>query len=239
MSFNMYINDLHILYYLGFGFIGLIIGQLIDWFNVRVSEEKQILSMDFFRIYIKNSKPHYIDMFLTAVLYVINLYIYGIKDVKTYENIFLIPLLISAFYMGIKKNSLSKRTVLTLLEIGIMFTFIEGISNLNIAIEKIIGALAAVLICFFIIFLEKVLFKKKTNNYEDMKLIVILGLFFGYKKIIIISVISYLIAAITDIILMIKQKKDVKENINLGSFVSAISIVLILVPIDQIILFLL
>ena len=47
----MYINDLHILYYLGFGIIGIIVGQFIDWCNIRMEEYKNILSKDFFKIY--------------------------------------------------------------------------------------------------------------------------------------------------------------------------------------------
>ena len=59
----MYINDLHILYYLGFGIIGIIVGQFIDWCNIRMSEYKKILSKDFFKIYLKNLKLKYILIF--------------------------------------------------------------------------------------------------------------------------------------------------------------------------------
>ena len=60
----MYINDIHILYYLCFGIIGMIIGQFIDWCNIRLSEYKKVISKDFFKIYMKNFKPRYILMFI-------------------------------------------------------------------------------------------------------------------------------------------------------------------------------
>ena len=44
----MYINDIHILYYLGFGILGITVGQLIDWCNITLSEHKQVFSKDFF-----------------------------------------------------------------------------------------------------------------------------------------------------------------------------------------------
>lgn len=227
----MYLNDLHILYYLGIGFIGMLIGQLIDWYNLRIAENKPVFSLDFFTIYIKNMKPHYTFVFLTAILYVANLYIWGINNIITYQNMFLMPLLISIFDYGLKKQDISKRTILTLFEICVFFTTINGISNLNIAIENIIGSAIAALISLMIIFLEDKLFKKEKNKFEDMKLIVILGLLFGYKTIIIISIISYLVAAITDIILSLSKKKTVKEKIGLECFVSVISIFFMLVSI--------
>ena len=63
----MFINDLHILYYLAFGIIGLIVGQFIDWCNLRMSKYEKIISKDFFKIYLKKFKPKYVLMFITAM----------------------------------------------------------------------------------------------------------------------------------------------------------------------------
>jgi len=52
----MYINDIHILFYLCFGVIGMIVGQFIDWCSIRLPEHKHIFSKDFWDIYIKNFK---------------------------------------------------------------------------------------------------------------------------------------------------------------------------------------
>lgn len=43
----MYINDIHILFYLSIGVIGLIVGQLIDWCNNRLAKYEKVLSKDF------------------------------------------------------------------------------------------------------------------------------------------------------------------------------------------------
>ena len=42
----MYINDIHILFYLSIGVIGLIVGQLIDWCNNRLAKYEKVLSKD-------------------------------------------------------------------------------------------------------------------------------------------------------------------------------------------------
>lgn len=133
----MYINDIHILYYLCFGIIGMIIGQFIDWCNIRLSEYKKVISKDFLKIYMKNFKPRYILMFINAVLYVGIIYLYGVNDIKTYEYLILVPILINAFCIDYKFHIIPNRLTLTLLECGLVFTFIEGLSNLNVAIDKV------------------------------------------------------------------------------------------------------
>ena len=53
----MYINDIHILYYVLFGFIGIVVGQITDWCNIRLSEYKKVISKEFFKMYFKNFIP--------------------------------------------------------------------------------------------------------------------------------------------------------------------------------------
>lgn len=45
----MYINDINILYFLGIGILGLLVGQFIDWCNIRLLEHKKFLVKNFFR----------------------------------------------------------------------------------------------------------------------------------------------------------------------------------------------
>ena len=74
----MYINDIHILYYVLFGFIGMIIGQFTDWCVIRLGEYKKVISKDFFKIYIKKFTPKYILMFINAAIFMLLLYCYGL-----------------------------------------------------------------------------------------------------------------------------------------------------------------
>ena len=66
----MYINDLHILTYVVAGIIGLFIGQFVDWCSLRMPEYKKVFSRDFFKEYLKNTKPKYLLMVIVAVAYV-------------------------------------------------------------------------------------------------------------------------------------------------------------------------
>ena len=60
----MYINDIHIAYYVGAVILGLIVGQFVGWMNKRLPEYKKVISKDMFKDLKENFKPHYILMFI-------------------------------------------------------------------------------------------------------------------------------------------------------------------------------
>ena len=232
----MYINDIHILYYLGFGIMGIIVGQLIDWFNMRLPEHKKIFSKDFIEIYIKNFKPKYILMIITAYIYIGILYFYGINDIRTYEYLCLAPILICAFCIDYKKQIIPNRLTLTLLETGLVFAFIQGIVNLNIAIDKTIGFFIGMLIMLVITFVGNLISKKESVGFGDVKLISVLGIFFGWRNIIAVSVLSFFIAAIVSIFLILLKKKSANEYIAFGPFIVISSIFIIFIPVENILI---
>ena len=205
----MYINDIHILYYLGFGILGITVGQLIDWCNITLSEHKQVFSKDFFKIYLKNFKPKYMLIIITAYLYIGVLYF------------------------------LPNRLSLTLLEVGLFFAFIEGITNLNIAIDKAVGFVIGMLIMLLITLVGNLISKKESIGFGDVKLISVLGLFFGWKNIIAISAMSFLLAAIISIFLIILKKKKANEYIAFGPFIVISSIIIIFIPVETMVISLL
>ena len=74
-SKRMYINEIHILWYVVIGIIGVAVGQFIDWCNIRLPEYKKVFSREFFTQYLKNCKPKYPFMIIMAVMYVMLLYV--------------------------------------------------------------------------------------------------------------------------------------------------------------------
>ena len=234
----MYINDIHILYYLCFGMVGIIVGQLIDWCNIRLPEHKKIFSKDFFGVYLKNFKPKYLLMVITTYIYIGILYFYGTNDIRTYEYLCLIPILICAFTIDYKKQIIPNRLTLTLLEIGLLFAFIQGIDNLNIAIDKAIGFLLGMLIMLVITFIGNLISKKESIGFGDVKLISILGLFFGWRNIIAISIISFFLAAIASLVLILTKKKNANEYIAFGPFIVISSMFMIFIPAEKILIWL-
>lgn len=133
----MYINDIHILYYVLFGFLGMVAGVFTDWCIKRLGDYKKVISKDFFKIYLKSFSPKYILMFINFVVFILILYTFGITDLRTYTYILLTPMLISVIMIDIKKQIIPNRLTLTIFELGLIFAFLQGISNLNSAINSI------------------------------------------------------------------------------------------------------
>ena len=189
----MYINDIHILFYLSIGVIGLIVGQLIDWCNNRLAKYEKVLSKDFFTQYLSNATPQYLLMSITAISYVLVLYFNGLT-VDTLKYVILIPMLINVFVIDCKKQIIPNRLTLTIFEIGLIFISMQVIINTNTGINTFLNSLLGMLIgggIFLIINLVGKLFsQKEAMGFGDAKLMAVLGLFFGKNNIIIIQKIN-------------------------------------------------
>jgi H+/Cl- antiporter ClcA len=64
----MYINDIHLGYYIGFIILGIFVGEFVSWMNKRLPEYKKVFSKDIFREYKVQFKPNYILMFVMAAI---------------------------------------------------------------------------------------------------------------------------------------------------------------------------
>ena len=209
----MYINNINILYYLFLGIIGLGIGQFVAWSTVRLPDYKKVFVREFFTIYLKNEKPKYIYMVAMALLYLA-----------------LIPMLISALAIDYRLKIIPNRLNLTIFEVGLVYTFVEGIVNINIAIDMLLGMVAGAGIFLFITLVGGLIAGKEAMGFGDVKLMGALGLFFGWRTIIIISLIAFLLGAIIGVALIICKRKTGDEYIPFGPFIVIATIIAIFVP---------
>ena len=232
----MYFNDVHILYYIISGILGLIVGGFIDWTYKRLAEHKKVFSKELLTEYLRYFKPNYVLMSITAIIYILLVYFKGIIPNKIIQNIdiikylVLVPLLLMAFIIDIKKKIIPNRLSLTIFELGLIFTFIYGTFNINLAIAMLAGMLIGGGIFIIIAVLGKVLSIKEAMGLGDVKLMIGLGLFFGGFNITVISILSFLIAAIISIILLITRKKKMTEYIAFAPFIVIASFVIMFVP---------
>ena len=75
----MYFNNVHILVYGLIGLIGLIVGKFCAWCNKRLPEKKKIFSKEYFEENKKGIELSYVFMIITAVIYMLLLFKFGIK----------------------------------------------------------------------------------------------------------------------------------------------------------------
>lgn len=224
----MYINDLHILTYVIAGIIGLIIGQFIDWCNLRLPEYKKVFSKDFFREYLKNCKPKYILMVIVAVSYIALLYFKALT-IDTIKYMVLIPMLLIAFVIDYRLQIIPNRLTLTIFEFGLIFTFLETILNttvgIGIFVDNILGMLVGGGIFLLITLIGGAIAGKEAMGFGDVKLMGALGLFFGWINMIMISVMAFLFAAIVSIVILIIKRKKFNEYIPFGPFIVVASMI--------------
>lgn len=225
----MYINNINILYYLLIGIIGLGVGQFVFWCTVRMPDYSKVFVKDFFSLYLKNEKPKYIYMTVTAVIFIGLLYLYGFQ-LKTLAYMILFPMLLCAFVIDYRLKIIPNRLNLTIFEVGLAYTFLEGIININIAIDMLLGMIAGAGIFLFITLVGGLIAGKEAMGFGDVKLMGGLGLFFGWRTIIIISLIAFLLGAIVGITLMLRKKKKSDEYIPFGPFIVISAVIAMFVP---------
>ena len=235
----MYIHDVHIAYYLVAAILGLIVGEIISWANKRLPEYKKVISREFITEYKINFKPSYILMLLTAVIYVTLVYVYGIQDtlianLDLIKFIILTPMLLSAFVIDYKLQIIPNRLNLTIFEVGIIFAFLYGLSNMAITINMLLGMVAGGGIFLLITLLGGLFYGKEAMGFGDVKLMGALGLFFGLSNIIVITLVSFLIGAILSIILLVTKIKKSDEYIPFGPFIVIATFLSMYVPFEQI-----
>lgn len=233
----MYINNVHILYYVLFGIVGMIVGQFVDWCNKRLPAKKKIFTLDFFR----QLKINYPLMIINAVIYILILYTYGIQkgfsnNINLYKFLILSPMLLSAFCIDYKLHIIPNRLNLTIFEIGLLIAVIGGISDINFAINALEGMLVGGGSFFIITLLGGLVAGKEAMGYGDVKFMAALGLYFGFANMLSITFMSFILGAIISILLIIFKVKKTNEYIPFGPFIVIACYISIFVPLNYLLL---
>lgn len=237
----MYLNDVNIIYYIIIAILGLFIGELVNWANKRLPEYKKVVSLDIFKEYKKEFNPNYILMITNATIYVAILYRFGIhstliENLDLIKYLILTPMLLSVVVIDYKLQIIPNRLNLTMFEIGIIFTFIYGFSDVAISINMLLGMFAGAGIFLLITLLGGLVYGKEAMGLGDVKLMGALGLYFGLSNIIVIALLSFLIGAILSIFLLATKIKKTDEYIPFGPFIVIGTFIAIFVPYEQIVL---
>ena len=172
----MYFNNVHILLYVLIAIIGMIVGKFISWCNLRLPENKKVFSLEMFSSEINVAKNSYLFMFALAIIYIGLLYKFGIKKDDFFKNLELIkylilsPMLILTFTIDIKHRIIPNRLTLTIFEIGIIITFLYGMTNINMVKEYIFGAIIGSAIFGGLALLRKTCSRKRSNGLRRCKI---------------------------------------------------------------------
>ena len=233
----MYFHGVNIGYYLVAAIVGLFMGEFVSWMNKRLPEYKKVFSKDLIKEYKENFTPNYILMIITAAIYVLLIYKFGIKNTFI-ENLELIkfliftPMLLSVVIIDYKLQIIPNRLNLTMFEVGIVIAFIYGLSNIAIGINMLLGMFAGGGIFLMITLLGGLVYGKEAMGLGDVKLMGALGLYFGLANIVVIALVSFLIGAVLSIILLATKIKKMDEYIPFGPFIVLATFISIFIPYD-------
>lgn len=174
-------------------------------------------------------------MIITAIIYIALLYKYGwnlhlFSNLTLIKFVLIIPILIADFVIDYRLQIIPNRLNLTLFEIGLVFTFLYGFSNINIAGDMFLGLLAGGGIFLIITLIGGLLAGKEAMGFGDVKLMCGLGLIFGLGGTIVTILLSFLIGAILSILLLVTKKKKSDEYIPFGPFIVIAAFTSIFVP---------
>lgn len=231
----MYFNDVHILYYVILAMLGGIVGQIVDYCSRCFLKEQKIFSKESFAKYKRIILPNYTLIAITAIGYILLLYRFGIgntldKNLDLIKYLLLLPMLECAFFVDLKEQIIPNRLNLLMFEIGLVFVFLHGFININIALNMLLGMFAGGGIFLLITLLGGLIAGKEAMGMGDVKLMGALGLYFGLQNIVVISVLAFLIGAIGSVIYMIANKKNADNYIPFGPFIVISTVITIFVP---------
>jgi len=179
--------------------------------------------------------PNYLLMIITAVIYVALVYFNGwnsnmASNLTLLKFAIITPILIADFVIDYRMQIIPNRLNLTLFEIGLIFTFLYGFTNVNIAADMFLGLLAGGGIFLLLTLVGGLLAGKEAMGFGDVKLMCGIGLIFGLGGTIVTTMLSFLIGAIVSIVLLATKKKKSDEYIPFGPFIVIASFVSIFVP---------
>ena len=172
---------MNIIVYIIAGVVGLIIGQFIEWLNIRLPDCKKIFSKEIFTEYNKSFKLNYVLILLNALLYIVLLYKFGIT-VEFFKYAFLGTCLISVFVIDYKLQIIPNRLNLTIFEVGLIFAFVHGVTSVNQAMDGILGMLVGGGIFLSLTLIGGMIAGKEAMGFGDVKLMgAIRVVFWMYK----------------------------------------------------------
>lgn len=149
-------------------------GKVTAWANTVYVEEESLKITDFLNKIKETFEKQYIIMFVIATFYIGLLYKTGIpntflKWLDLIKFMVLTPMLISSFLIDLKHRIIPNRLNMNIFEIGIIFTFIYGISNVSIAQNMLLGCLTGGGIFLAITLLGGLIAGKEAMGLGDVK----------------------------------------------------------------------
>ena len=212
--------------------IAILLGQIAGHLNKKlppvVSEE--ITYKEFFKSLRNDFKIDFLFSIVFLIIFNLLIYFNGISVTTVLYFITIFALSI-AFSIDFKYQLIPDEVDIVIGVCGL----INLILNISNWWSYLIGALIGGAIFYSLNLIALLILKKEGMGFGDVKLMAALGLLFGIKNILVITLVSFFIGAIIGIIVMIIKRKEKEEYIAFGPFIVIAAVILMFTGADVII----
>lgn len=167
--------------------------------------------------------------FILPVAFIVLLYVFGL-GFEFILNSFLAVLLIISFFVDIKAQIIPNETNFIGFLVGIILAYIKFTRSGAEGADALLGMVTGAGIFLLIALFALVAYKKVGMGLGDVKLMGMLGLFFGFANTIQIFVFSFFIGAIVSVFLLITKIKKSDDYIPFGPFIVIASFITMFLP---------
>lgn len=204
---------------------GLAISPFMVALIKRFSNEEKIFEKS-----IKDDMKFDVKVWLiTPIVLIALLFFFGISE-KFFIYSFLSIILIMDAFVDIKSQIIPNGLNMTGFLVGLAYIYIKLITNVVEGVELLLGMFAGAGIFLLIALFALIAYKKEGMGLGDVKLMGMLGMFFGARNIFQIFILSFAVGAIVSIILLITKIKKVDDYIPFGPFIVIASFLTMFMP---------
>lgn len=204
---------------------GLAISPFMVALIKRFSNEEKIFEKS-----IKDDMKFDVKVWLiTPIVLIALLFFFGISE-KFFIYSFLSIILIMDAFVDIKSQIIPNGLNMTGFLVGLVYIYIKLITNVVEGVELLLGMFAGAGIFLLIALFALIAYKKEGMGLGDVKLMGMLGMFFGARNIFQIFILSFAVGAIVSIILLITKIKKVDDYIPFGPFIVIASFLTMFMP---------
>lgn len=166
---------------------------------------------------------------ITSLTLIALLFFFGISE-KFFIYSFLSIILIMDMFIDIKAQIIPNMLNMLGFIVGIVYVYFKLVTDINTGLDLLFGMFVGGGIFLLIALFALVAYRKEGMGLGDVKLMGMLGLFFGVKNIFQIFILSFIVGAIISIILLLFKIKKVDEYIAFGPFIVIATVVTMFIP---------
>lgn len=214
-----------VLYNVIFALTGLAVSTFMTALIKRYSREEKIIDKDFFN----DVRFDWKVALVTSLLIILLLYFFGVSEKFFLYSILSIILTMEAF-VDIKAKILPNSLNFAGFLIGIVYTYITCIRDIYAGLDLLLGMITGAGVFLLIALFALIVYRREGMGLGDVKLMGMLGLFFGFTNIIQIFILSFFVAAVISIILLATKIKKTTDYIAFGPFIVIATVVTMIIP---------